>query len=189
MYLNPDQSLATSRLELRLVTNDDLDAFCTIVKSSPSLHQWLDWCHPDFDREEGYDFLLANRLNWLKGLAYGFGVFLRDSDELVGMVALTERSLCFNMGSVGYWVADNHQKQGYAKEALFKLSQFCFEQVKLTRLEIVCDIDNQTSHYVARSLGATQESIARNRFIHDGKTKDGVVFSLIPEDLNLIRKK
>lgn len=183
MHISVDDSIHTARLELRLINNDHLNEFCELVCHSKSLHQWVDWCHPAFTQQDGYDFLIANRINWLKSLSYGFGVFLKDSDELVGMVALTERYYSFNMGTIGYWLGDAHQGKGYAGEALIGLCSFCFEEIGLTRLEIVCDTGNIASHTVARKIGAIEEGLARNRFIHADQVKDGLVFSLIPSDL------
>ncbi|MCA2453674.1 GNAT family N-acetyltransferase, partial [Vibrio alginolyticus] len=53
----------------------------------------------------------------------------------------------------------------------------------LTRIEIVCDPDNNASQALIESVGAKKEAIARNRFIFHGKPKDGVVYSLLPTDL------
>lgn len=183
MHISVDDSIHTSRLELRLINNDHLNEFCEMIRHSPSLHQWVDWCHPHFNQQDGYDFLIANRVNWLKSLSYGFGVFLKHNDELIGMVALTERYYSFNMGTIGYWISDEHQRKGYASEALQGLCSFCFEEIALTRLEIVCDTENIASHAVAKKLGALEEGVARNRFIHDDQIRDGLVFSLIPSDL------
>ncbi|NNN90193.1 GNAT family N-acetyltransferase, partial [Vibrio sp. 2-2(9)] len=58
-----------------------------------------------------------------------------------------------------------------------------FAKLSLTRLEIVCDPDNEASQALIESVGAQKEAIARNRFIFQGKPKDGVVFSLLPTDL------
>jgi RimJ/RimL family protein N-acetyltransferase len=87
------------------------------------------------------------------------------------------------MASIGYWVADEYQNQGYGKEALDALIEFSFSQLKLTRLEIVCDPDNRVSHQLAVKCGAVQEGLFRNRFIFNGEPKTGLVFSIIPEDL------
>ncbi|MBD1556516.1 GNAT family N-acetyltransferase [Vibrio sp. S9_S30] len=181
MHFSPDFCIITKRIELRLIKNEEVESFTQAIQTSPSLHQWLDWCDHDFSTEDGYDFLIANRLNWLKGLAFGFGIFERETNQFIGMVALTERYLSFNMGCLGYWISDSHQHQGYGKEALDALIECCFSKMKLTRLEIVCDPENIISHKIAEKCGAICEGIARNRFVHNGKPKDGLVYSIIPQ--------
>ncbi|MCG6345246.1 GNAT family N-acetyltransferase [Vibrio fluvialis] len=179
--MSPDFQIITQRLQLRLITLDEAAEFADCVRHSPSLHQWVDWCYAQFSTQEAERFILATRLNWVKADSYGFGVFDKKQQQLVGMVAINEFYHTFNMASLGYWVAETYQHQGMGKEALSALIEFCFSRLELTRLEIVCDPDNAASQRLAIACGAMQETIARNRFLFDGKPKDGIVYSLIPE--------
>jgi RimJ/RimL family protein N-acetyltransferase len=182
--MTPQFTLSTERLVLRLIEADEVESFCTSINSSPSLHKWVDWCHPDFSLEEGERYILATRLNWVRGEAYGFGLFRHSDDQLIGMVAINELYHTFNMVSIGYWIADQYQRQGYAKEAIKEIIDFCFNLLRVTRIELVCDPSNLASHALALSCNAELESLARNRFIYDGVPKDGVVFSIIPPNFN-----
>ncbi|WP_295902873.1 GNAT family protein [uncultured Vibrio sp.] len=178
--MTPQFTLSTERLVLRLIEAQEVELFCSSVTSSPTLHKWIDWCHADFSLEEGERFILATRLNWVRGEAYGFGLFRRSDDAFLGMVAINELYHTFNMASIGYWIADPYQGQGYAKEATKAVIEFCFDLLRVTRIELVCDPKNLASHALAVSCNAEQESLARNRFIYDGEPRDGLVFSLIP---------
>ena len=132
--------------------------------------------------KDAQDFLLATRLNWVKAEAFGFGVYERESGNLVGMVGVNELYHTFNMASIGYWIADRYQRKGYAQECVRSLAEFCFAKLDITRIEIVCDPENTASQALIESVGAQKETIARNRFIFRGKPKDGVVYSLLPSD-------
>lgn len=177
----PDFQIITQRLQLRLLQTEEASQFSQCIRQSPSLHQWIDWCNGNFSTKDAEQFILANRLNWVKSDSYGFGVFEKDQQKLIGMVAINEFYHVFNMASLGYWISDSYQGMGYGKEALEALIEFSFSQLKLTRLEIVCDIENVASQKLALACGALKENIARNRFIFNDKPKDGIVFSLIPE--------
>lgn len=178
--MSPEFQIVTKNLILKIIDNDDATRLVTLVKSSPSLFQWIDWCHSQYSQVEAEKFILATRLNWVKSDAFGFGVYLRDSNELVGMVAINELYHTFNMASLGYWVGDNFQRRGIAKEAMRTMFEFCFAQLKLTRLEIVCDPSNLPSQKLIESCGGEQEGIARNRYIFNGTPKDGIVYGVIP---------
>lgn len=180
--MTPDHSLTTSRLILRMINGDESDTFTQLIQCSPSLYPWLDWCHAAFSIDEANDFLMYTRLNWVKNTAYGFGIYTQKQNRLVGMVALTDVSMSFNMGTIGYWIADQYQHCGYGKEATQALIQFCFSTLQLTRLECICDPLNHASHQLALSCGGLQEALARNRYLFDGKPKDGLVFSFIPSE-------
>ncbi|WP_165310819.1 GNAT family N-acetyltransferase [Vibrio ziniensis] len=177
----PDFQIVTQRLQLRLLKLDEAEAFSDCIRCSPSLHQWVDWCHEQFSKKDAEQFILANRLNWVKADAYGFGVFEKQQQQLVGMVAINEFYRIFNMASLGYWIADKSQHKGFGKEAVNALIEFCFSQLKLTRIEIVCDTENLPSQKLALACGALKENVARNRFLFNDQPKDGIVFSLIPD--------
>ncbi|MBD1565439.1 GNAT family protein [Vibrio sp. SA48] len=178
--MSPDFQIITQRLELKLITVDEAQSLADCVSHSPTLHQWIDWCHPHFTLDEAQRFLIATRLNWVKVQALGFGIYLKESDQLIGMVAVNEFYHTFNMASLGYWMSDAKQRKGYAKEALDALIEFCFSKLELTRLEIVCDPDNLPSQQLALACGAKMEALAKNRFLFHGLPKDGIVFSVIP---------
>lgn len=174
----------TKRLTLKIINQEHSHTFASRITDSVSLHRWMDWCHPNFTDADAQTFIKANRLNWVKGLSFGFGLFTQESQEFIGMVAITEIHCISHSASLGYWIADKHQNKGFAKEALNALISFSFEKLQLTRVEIVCDPENIPSHNVALSCGCINEGINRNRFIYNNKPKDGLVFCITP-DLNI----
>ncbi|WP_428773689.1 GNAT family N-acetyltransferase [Vibrio sp.] len=178
--MSPEYQILTQRLCLRLVDSEDIEQLTRAITRSRSLHEWVDWCHPGFNIEEAQRFILATRLNWVKGDAFGFGIYRRLDSTLLGMVAINELYSTFNMASLGYWIADDYQRLGYGKEALDALIEFCFAQLKLTRLEVVCDPNNLPSQSLAIRCGAEFEVIARNRYLYDGKPYPGMVFAITP---------
>ena len=178
--MSPDYRISSNRVTLRIIEASDAREFSELVRQSSSLFKWIDWCTPGYSETEAEKFILATRLNWVKADAFGFGVFDNISGNILGMVAINELYHTFNMASLGYWIGDKYQNKGIATEALQALINFCFEQLKLTRLEIVCDPDNLPSQRLIERCGAEKEAIARNRFVFNGKPKDGVVFSIIP---------
>ncbi|NOH96709.1 GNAT family protein [Vibrio sp. 99-70-13A1] len=178
--MSPDYRISSNHITLKIIEASDAREFSQLIRQSSSLFEWIDWCTPDYSETEAEKFILATRLNWVKADAFGFGIFDNLSGDLVGMVAINELYHTFNMASLGYWIGDKYQNKGVATEALKALINFCFEQLKLTRLEIVCDPDNLPSQRLIERCGAEKEAIARNRFVFNGKPKDGVVFSIIP---------
>lgn len=179
--MSPSFEIFTQRLHLRLIQPDYAGELSATVSQSKSLHQWIDWCEPSFSHKDAEQFILATRLNWVKGTAYGFGVFRKSDDKLIGMVAINELYHTFNMASLGYWVSDAYQGEGYAKEAFSALVEFCFSKLNLTRLEVVCDPDNQPSQKLTIACGAQYEVTAKNRYLFNRKPRTGMVFSITPE--------
>ncbi|WP_117234551.1 GNAT family N-acetyltransferase [Vibrio maerlii] len=180
--MSPDFTIITPSIQLKLIPLSEAEIFTLGIKQSPSLHQWLDWTDSDFTMTDGQEFLTATRLSWIKAQAYGFGIYQRQTEQLVGMVAINEFSPTFNQASIGYWIFDRFQRQGFALKGVDALIEFAFDKLLLTRLELVCDPNNVSSQRFAERCGATFEAKARNRFIYNGKPKEGLVYSIIPDD-------
>ncbi|MCL9782300.1 GNAT family N-acetyltransferase [Vibrio sp. S4M6] len=177
-----DFQIITPRLVLKLVDSNDSQTLCDCIRQSPSLHQWVDWCSANFSTDEADEFLLNTRLNWVRAQSYGFGVYRKSDNALLGMVSVNELYHTFNMVSLGYWIADRYQHQGLGKESLSAVIEFCFGKLGVTRIEIVCDPDNLPSQKLAIACNAQFEVLAKNRYVYQGVPKAGMVFSIIPGD-------
>ena len=88
-------------------------------------------------------------------------------------------------GHIGYWLAAEARGRGRTTEALLTLSRWGFEELGLGRVELVTDPDNIASQRVAEKAGFTREGILRSILLNrDGSRRDGVMFSLLPADLD-----
>ncbi|MDP5255116.1 MULTISPECIES: GNAT family N-acetyltransferase [unclassified Vibrio] len=181
--MHTDFKIHSTNLSLQLPRRDDAAELAQLVCHSPSLYPWFDWANLNFSVSQAHDFILANHLQWIKGVSFGFGVYHQCDKKMIGMVALNELSPVYNSASIGYWIADAFQGQGKGKEAFLALCHFCFNTLKLTRIEVYSDPNNHISRKFILSCGATHEGLARNRYLYDGIACDGEVFSLLPEDM------
>lgn len=182
--MTPNVKLTSANLTLRLISPDEIPQLQSLICTSPNLHYWIDWCHADFSQQEANLFICSTRASWIQSTSFGFGVY--DTEEkLMGMVAINECYHSYNMVSIGYWIADKYQQQGVAFEALMTLIQFCFNELKVQRIEIVCHPDNIASQRLITKCGAQFEGKSRNRYIFDDKPQDGFIYGLIPSDVEL----
>ena len=89
------------------------------------------------------------------------------------------------IGHVGYWLAPEARGRGLTTAALAALSRWGFDELGLGRVELVTDPDNIASQRVAEKAGFTREGVLRSILINrDGSRRDGVMFSLLPSDLD-----
>ena len=87
-------------------------------------------------------------------------------------------------GHVGYWLAAEARGRGLTADALLALSRWGFEELGLGRVELVTDPDNIASQRVAEKAGFTREGTLRSILVNrDGSRRDGVMFSLLPDEL------
>jgi ribosomal-protein-serine acetyltransferase len=73
-----------------------------------------------------------------------------------GFNAINREALCVE---IGYWVNKNYAGNGFITEAVNALTQYAFNILKVKRIAITCDIDNERSKKIAERLGYQLESI------------------------------
>jgi RimJ/RimL family protein N-acetyltransferase len=87
-------------------------------------------------------------------------------------------------GHIGYWMTAESRGRGLTTAALRALSRWAIEELRLGRVELVTDPDNIASQRVAEKAGFTREGVLRSILVNrDGSRRDGVMFSLLPDEL------
>lgn len=114
------------------------------------------------------------------GAAYAFFV-LRASDEaLTGGITLSNvRRGVAQMGTIGYWCAQAHTRQGLTLAAVRAMSDFAFRTLGLHRLEAACIPDNQPSRKLLLKAGFAEEGYAKAYLKINGAWRDHVLFGLV----------
>ncbi|MGF1729833.1 GNAT family N-acetyltransferase [Photobacterium kasasachensis] len=182
--MKTDFELTTIRFRLRPYKVADLnDLLDAVLTSVTQLQPWLAWCTDDYDQHDAYEWINASRLNWQNDISYELAIFDRQNEELIGSISLNNVSVILNSAELGYWIRTDYHQQGIATEACQAVADFAFNTLGLTRLEIVVHTGNLASQRTALACKAKYECTARNRIYTSGTACDGIVFSLIPEDL------
>jgi len=166
---------------LRAYRGDDAAALHAAVHESiDSVGRWLPWCHANYGKADADAWIAHCAEGWRSGEHYAFALFDADSGDFCGAVGLNQRNREHNFMNLGYWVRTSQQGNGVAVRAAQLVSGFGFEQIGLTRIEIVTALDNRASRRVAEKSGAAFEAIARNRLVDRGNPIDAALYALMP---------
>ena len=168
----PRTPLLTARLLLRPYEPADAEAFFSL------LHQNRTRLHVSFpDRLESVSTpaeapaaLATFAADWLRGRFYVLGIWLRATGTYVGDICLMPQPS--GQAEIGYYLAQDAEGQGYAREALAAVSALGFETVGARQLLIRCFADNDRGQAVALGAGFRLEAPSK-RFGWFRKT-DGV---------------
>ncbi|MCX6510638.1 MAG: GNAT family protein [Actinobacteria bacterium] len=115
------------------------------------------------------------------GSAYGFGIFV--DGEFTGEINLSAvQRGPFQSGSIGYWIDEAKAGKGYTPEALVVLAQYCFDELRLHRVEIAIVPRNEASLRVVQKLELRDEGISKGFLEIDGNWEDHIRFGLTFED-------
>ncbi|MFC5447903.1 GNAT family N-acetyltransferase [Paenibacillus aestuarii] len=142
-------------------------------------------------REESYytlDKQISNIHSWeedrKKGTKFNFGIFLKETDELIGDISLFEVIRGpLQKAMMGYSLDAAHNGKGYMSEAAKLVVRYAFEHEKLHRLEAGVKPSNGGSLRILEKAGFQREGIARKNVKINDVWEDHVMLSLLYEDL------
>ena len=166
---------------IRPFVKEDLDNLhVAISESTADLCPWLDWCHPSFNREDTERYL-NQLIDETKGpLNRPFGVF--NGPLVIGAIGLYHIEPHNRQAAMGYWIRSSMCGQGYAQRAIKLAAAYGFGTLGLQRIEIYMVPTNVRSQRAAERAGAHYEGVARNRIMHQGRSYDARLYSLVPTD-------
>lgn len=169
---------------VRPYRSEDIAALYEAARESiPELSAWMPWCHANYSIDETRSFILSRAEAWEKDAEYGFGIFDKSSGRFLGGVGLNFVNRNHQMASLGYWVRSSETGRGVAARAARLVAQFGLERLGFQRIEILAATGNAASQRVAEKAGAVKEAVLRKRLLLQGEPVDGVLYSLVAEDL------
>lgn len=171
-------------LEIRVPT--ELDAplhFEAIQASISEISAWESWCDAGYSLEDSRAYLIEAFVKRQRGLEYRFCLFDLASGKIIGSIALNRIVAEYKTANIGYWIRSDFTGRSLAVTAVKAIARFAFQELGLTRLEIVALARNLRSRRVAEKSGALDEGRHRNRLYYNESPEDAWVYSLIPGDL------
>jgi len=162
--------------------DDDAPALLSAVRESvESVGRWLPWCKAQYGEQHAVEWIKHCQATWISGDQFVFGIF-DTRDKFLGAVGLSHRNREQNFAGVGYWIRDSARGRKLASRVARHVIRFGFEQVQLTRIEIVTAVENLASRRTAELAGGQFEGIQRNRLIVRDKVFDAAMYSIVPGD-------
>ena len=120
--------------------------------------------------------------------AYGFGLFLREPELLIGEVSLgSVQRGPFQSASIGYWVDEGHAGQGYVPEGVAVIIRYGFDELHLHRIEAAIVPRNTASRRVVEKLGMRDEGTSERFLQIRGVYEDHVRYAMTIEEWNVNR--
>lgn len=151
--------IRTPRLELRALTDENLDQLCTLIEGGvhppgemPFNFPWTDAARPEIQRS-ALLFHWRTRADWKPDAWHlPFGVY--EGNTLVGQQdVLADQFAVRRVVATGSWVGLSHQGQGIGTEMRSAILHFAFAGLDAERAETDAFADNQRSLAVTAKNG------------------------------------
>lgn len=181
----PLPRLQSDRLELRILGIDDFPEWARLRRESRDfLQPW----EPQWPRDHLSHRSFRRRVRWARlearsGRALSFLIFSRASRRMVGGITLSNiRRGPSQCGTLGYWVGEDHIRQGYMAEATQAVVDHAFSTMGLMRLEAACLEENIASRALLKRCGFRFEGVARAYLEVNGAVRDHMLFARTARD-------
>lgn len=126
-----------------------------------------------------------------KGISYMFAVIEKKTDKLVGCTSFLDISLPHKRLEIGAtWYHPSVWRSAINTNCKFLLFRYCFEVLKLNRIQIKTGHENYRSQIAIERIGAVKEGVLRNHMIRkEGTIRHTVMYSVITEDWKKLEAK
>ncbi len=159
-----------------------------ILESFDLLNKHMLWAKEKPSIEESEAVVKREAKNWILQIKSDPELMLfildKNTNDLIGATGFHGIDWDVPCAETGYWVRKKYLGQGYITEAINAITQYAFNVMKVKRLVITCDVDNERSKKIPERLGYQFESTMRANRIKpiSGEVSDTLVY--VRNDLN-----
>jgi len=128
--------------------------------------------------EDTREMILDLILGYTDNKNYDFAIVEKKSEEVIGSVQLVNIHENLEKCEIGFVLGSKFWNKGYMTEAINKVLEFCFNDVKFVRVEAFCALNNFQSERVLEKVGMQFEGILKKGICIRGDFSDGKLFAI-----------
>lgn len=110
---------------------------------------------------------------------YEYGIFSREDDSFIGMIALENIDTYHKKCEIGYWLSEKYFRKGIASEACKLLIKFAFSKLEMNKITAFAIKENAPSISLLIRLGFEIEGLLRDDVINRGQFADRYALGLL----------
>lgn len=172
--------LQAERVHLRAMRQDDVPALFALQSDPLGMRYWS---YPPLTRiEQAQEMFEKNTGDAAGRDFFPWAVALTADDTLVGTCTLFSIDTKHRRAMIGYALAREHWRHGYAQEALRLAVAHAFGALGLNRLEADIDPRNAASLRLVERLGFVREGLQRERWFVGDDVQDSALYGLLARD-------
>ena len=183
-YFQHTPVIRTQRLHLRKLTMKDAGDIFEYSKD-PLVAEHVLWdAHTSIHQTRGYlRYILRQDRS---GQPSTFVIELTAERRVIGTIGLMWIQKENRAAEVGYSLSRRYWNQGLMTEALGAVLQFCFDTMRLNRVEAQHETDNPASGAVMRHAGMRHEGTLRQRVYNKNRFVDVELYAILRSDYDTL---
>ena len=118
-----------------------------------------------------------------KNEIYFWAIHLKNSNKHIGNIKIDPIDLKLNSGEYGVLMGDTlNWGKGYAKEASIRIIEYCFEELKLSKITLGVIQDNVNAVKLYEKIGFTIDEVKKDAGVYNNKLSNSLRMSLHVEN-------
>lgn len=150
--------LETERLIIRAFCDSDLDVFLA-YRNDSEVAKYQGWGFP-YSREKAVEFIAQMKIISPVAIGAGYQAAIenKETGKLIGDLFYLLGQGDYPQARIGYTLARAYWGKGYASEAVRRLLDFFFNELRVHRVVADCDTENMASVRLLERLGFRREA-------------------------------
>lgn len=174
---DPFPILESERLQLRKVTNDDVNEVFEL-RSNPETMKYIPRPLAK-TKEDALEHIRTTNLATTANQAINWAITLKEDNKLIGMICLIRMQPEHFRSETGYILHPDQRGKGIMNEALKTVIDYAFDTIKFHSLVAVMDAENTASAKVVLKQGFVREGQFKQNEFYNGKFLDTDHYSLL----------
>ena len=124
-------------------------------------------------------------------ISYMFVIIDKKTNKVIGCTSFLDISMAHKRLEIGAtWLNPTVWRTQINTNCKYLLLQYCFEHLKLNRVQIKTGHENKRSQKAIERIGAVKEGVLRNHMIRkEGTIRHTVMYSIIKEEWLIVKEK
>ncbi|MBN1260673.1 MAG: GNAT family N-acetyltransferase [Anaerolineae bacterium] len=173
--------LITRRLVLREFQEDDWPAVLA-YQTDPRYLRYYAWTDRTEEEVRAFVQMFLDQQRARPRLKFQLAITLQSTGALIGNCGIRTEATNAYEGDIGYELAPDHWRQGYATEAARAIVDFGFTELGLHRIWAQCLADNAGSVRVLEKLGLQCEGHLRENAYFKGRWWDTLLYGILDRE-------
>ncbi|QKJ64042.1 GNAT family N-acetyltransferase [Flavobacterium sp. M31R6] len=175
---SPFPNLETKRLSLRQVKANDADAILSL-RSNDEVMKYIPRPYLK-TKEDALELIVMFDDKIESGIGINWGIyFLEEPEKLLGIIGYYRMKPEHYRAEVGYMLFPEYNGKGIVSEALQRVVEYGFKDMKLHSIEAVLDPENKGSEKVLIKNGFVKEAHLIENEYYEGRFLDSMIYSLL----------
>ncbi len=178
---NMNLELDGDRIKLRRLKLSDAKDIYENIKDEEVIRWLLRIPHP-YRLEDAIKFIRGTHYRIRKGKGYAFGILLKETDRVIGVVDIFNVDWESRNADIGYWLGKKYWNKGLMSEAIRLILRFAFEELKLHKISATIFEDNVASRRVLEKVGFKLEGKRREARLKFGKWHNELLYGILESE-------